>query len=1320
MAAPIEPIGADSEITIQARQQQQRAQQSYTVMQQRQQQQLQQQRRQEQIRKLQVEAAARRQRAEKDRLMGWGADVKGAIDAPKTPMLAERITGMRPRDGSAPRGESLAENVAAEEERKLAEFMRGEVRRAAEEEHSIAQARATRAYHESLAAMSRQMQEQYEARKAYKEYSEQYAEAARRTKVTYSDYLKAFKAGETRQGYDEWKQPYIQQELFKIQYPDIAGQMAELSNISQHMAQGGWGEAYRKYGDVAPRITKLQQTIQQEKGLSPEQVQTLNAWLSDVSAQNVAANRQFAAEKSARATLREIQDAPTWQPKTLYEQAWFRSLDPGEQRLVAMSELPLLPVGASETFRTAYGEEGEAFVGRYTQQVLKGKEIRAAKTAPPDLSNLSTGETFSLIPFYRQNESPDPAYVQRFDKQLWDLLSPVTSAIKSTHESYERYIPAGSAAPIASTIVDLVEHTPWMQFHTAPVTIGSQIGQKVLGIAGIDTSQQRGIDISKSRKAFLTEIIERPVPAIAGGAVAGFAGAAHEIVKIPHYLTHPIETAQAIPREIPRFLETVRSGIETAPLETGVTLYVGGKTFQTTGRGLTMAGKAAGKSTGLIDTQIHIAEKYPTPENALYLDFMGKTASKVLDGGRIDVVQGRARPYIMNLQGRWDPVHMGVEPPTLDVGGLFGTLPKGQEFGPGMYGLSPFSFGSWTSKGLSEALAKGIKESKGKPLVTRGVEVGKALGHRVLADTQSLVLRPRAYVFHGVRTAELPPQLRAEIIETIQRRGHLTPEQWEAGRALAIEQSRRYGEPVAWLSKKWSKPFNPEWFPESEVILFYDKARAARIPRGRVFRGLTSKGFGLATDIWYSPKPAVQPPFFVRNLLYTLRREKHYGAAGAEDILWKHGEMYEGFPSYGEHSLLGHGVEHNVGLYRNLEQMYFKSEALRKDYTLKELELESRLHDLLKITGGETEPFPHAEGVLIATKYGYLDRLYGDIPAARKMQIATDISLHTKIKPGFGPHGILTKLWYRPSIGAKALATADRLDLARFGTKVETSKLFLLPEETLSWKVRAGAKDILTGQRDLPIGFKVQFVRDPAPAGLDLLAKSTGARQPIVATRATRATRTTRDPQPAALERSGRSGYGTPPLGYFPPSRRGRPPARPRMYPGIRPQARPPSRPAVRLTPRATPRPQAYPGARPQLYPSTRAAAYPAIRPPGYPVARPPGYPPQYFSGYAPPPPPPPLPPLIMSLTPTRRGRRPWRYDRYRRREVIAPIATPWEVLGIRPPEWVVRESARVAASRPQLIFVADQRRHPVADRHEAGALEKLLSGKQRKKTLFW
>jgi len=91
-----------------------------------------------------------------------------------------------------------------------------------------------------------------------------------------------------------------------------------------------------------------------------------------------------------------------------------------------------------------------------------------------------------------------------------------------------------------------------------------------------------------------------------------------------------------------------------------------------------------------------------------------------------------------------------------------------------------------------------------------------------------------------------------------------------------------------------------------------------------------------------------------------------------------------------------------------------------------------------------------------------------------------------------------------------------------------------------------------------------------------------------------------------------------------------------------------------------------------------------------------------------------------MSLTPARRGRRPWRYDRYWRREVVAPIASPWELLGVKEPAWFKKETARIAASRPQRIFVADQRRIPVASKQEARLLEDMFSAKRRKKTLFW
>lgn len=1223
MAAPIEPIGADSEITIQARQQQQQVQQSYTVMQQRQQQQLQQQRRQEQIRKLQVEAAARRQRAEKDRLMGWGADVKGAIDAPKTPMLAERITGMRPRDGSAPRGESLAENMAAEEERRSVEFMSGEARRAVEEEHSIAQARATRAYHMSLQAMEAEMQRRHAAFEEYKKYSEDYAEAFRRTDVTYSDYLKAFKAGETTQGYDEWKQPYIQQELFRVQYPDIAGQMAELSNISQHMAQEGWGEAYAKYGDVTPRITKLQQAIQQEKGLSPEQVQTLNVWLSDVSAQNVAANRQFAAEKSARATLRKIQDAEAWQPKTLYEQAWFRSLDPGEQQLVAMSELPLLPVGASETFRTAYGEEGEAFVGRYTQQVIKGKEIRAAKTAPPDLSNLPTGQTFSLAPFYRQNGSPDPAYVQRFDKQLWDLLSPVTSAIKSTHESYERYIPAGSAAPIASTIVDLFEHTPGEMFRKTSVTMGSQIGQKVLGIAGIDTSQQRGIDISKSRKAILTEIVERPVPAIAGGAVAGFTGAAHEIVKIPHYLTHPIETAQAIPGEVPRLLEMVRSGIETSPIETGVAFYAGGKVFRGVGQSIKSV-SPIGAGYVRIPTGIEATPQITRVigvygRNPLERPLLGKTewvANRPLTG--IVIGSGRVRPFVGS------PVR------------AFGETPIRS-------GYLPMSESSWAF--MRPVMLERLARTKSESFLTGAIEARK------IASIRELGQMPAVEPWGTISPSTIPPKTWGKVTAYVrQHRRDIVPYGSTTERAILGEHGR---------------------YTLGDLDLDIRPKKAAKVAQD-------------IHDILKEDMPDLGP------------------------LVHETSKLTEGAGRYTARMLDGQIV---LDLHPHWEPRW----NLPTD----------RLSGLISSGGVRMMPIGRTLWGKTMFFLNYRETIPGKAAVIQhypgRFKDPADITLIARTMGAKVTEPLLFDIGGMRTEARAALArrAANVGDIFEKYTRQHAPEGIPLIREGINpiWRHRAGPIQVRDPLFNLNLGFQVRIV--PLPRGVGAPQKPTPG---IFVPRQTRSTAPSRDP--ARGRTYGRSPTVRYPAGY--PVFFAGPPRYPSNYRTTHPAPYIGTRPIRSMQPYITvrtPRRSTYPAAPRPSYPSGifpgRPSGYPPISSPGYPQIGSPGYPPVYPPSRPPTTPPPP-PPLIRSLTPTRRGRRPWRYDRYRRREVIAPIATPWEVLGIRPPERVVRESARVAASRPQLIFVADQRRQPVADRHEARALEKLLSGKQRKKTLFW
>jgi len=559
MAAPIEPIGADSEITIQARQQQQQqAQQGYTVMQQRQQQQLQQQRRQEQIRKLQVEAAARRQRAEKDRLMGWGADVKGAIDAPKTPMLAERITGMRPRDGSAPRGESLAENVAAEEERKLAKFVQGEVRRAAEEEHSIAQARATRAYHESLAAMSRQMQEQHEAWKAYKEYSEQYAEAARRTDVTYADYLKAFKAGETTQGYDEWKQPYIQQELFNVQYPDIAnfqaareekaikraneiGQaLTEAQIIAQTVAREGYAGAAAKYGrdpqelitEQRARAQAAQASLEQNFNILPDpRHQDYFSEVSDFAARQrgvVSLKDSLTDQTGFRISRAEMplktSDYPPPSSTPLYDAA------------VKTGLVTAPVVGGTEKIQAAgseWIEENRAATHRVIDQIFPDNGI--PKTVAGGMAEIGTGGWRALLGIQSMGLAvPAAEYAARHPQEFFAALAPGTAKYATdlvTHATQNPLQFAGEigvgalffhggakvtgrvTAPITSRITEFGIRVRTPSQHRPAIGAISDIGRNVPGLRSTieaDPDLSQILNIGKAAPAVEEVLTKQP------------------------------------------------------------------------------------------------------------------------------------------------------------------------------------------------------------------------------------------------------------------------------------------------------------------------------------------------------------------------------------------------------------------------------------------------------------------------------------------------------------------------------------------------------------------------------------------------------------------------------------------------------------------------------------------------------------------------------------------------------------------------------------------------------------------------------------------
>ena len=252
--------------------------------------------------------------------------------APATPVSDAYIITMRPKDAAPKRREMLEDLVVREEQRKREEWLRAEEVRAAVLPHQLQAEVQQAAWIESINKMLQERQKAIQEFEEYKKYSEAYAEAARRTDVTYSDYLKAFKAGETRLGYDEWKQPYIQQELFKIQYPDIANYLAareekairranelglsltEAQQIAQTIAREGYTGATAKYGrdpqamiaDLTAQAEAAQRSLRENFGVEvdPSHVD----YLRDIS-KFAAGQRQTSA--SIQQTARSIVDPET-------------------------------------------------------------------------------------------------------------------------------------------------------------------------------------------------------------------------------------------------------------------------------------------------------------------------------------------------------------------------------------------------------------------------------------------------------------------------------------------------------------------------------------------------------------------------------------------------------------------------------------------------------------------------------------------------------------------------------------------------------------------------------------------------------------------------------------------------------------------------------------------------------------------------------------------------------------------------------------------------------------------------------------------------
>ena len=410
---------------------------------------------------------------------------------------------------------------------------------------------------------------------------------------------------------------------------------------------------------------------------------------------------------------------------------------------------------------------------------------------------------------------------------------------------------------------------------------------------------------------------------------------------------------------------------------------------------------------------------------------------------------------------------------------------------PGSLGDIPAG-GQVTGHGVFMTISRpGLIEPYGTYFISKPGGVLGALGGK------------RVYLHENVRTVQVPEPLKQSIYKSIQQRGEFW-RQYDDVVKLATEQSRMYNEPIAIPSPKRAAGIMQ---PESEAFLVFGSKSARKITQTR-FAGITGSG-AIVKRIALGEQPKIKTTR-IESIAENVRYNWEIGRSGltlynknllramTKDMERKAAELYGGALSYpGTYG--GHGAGHARGVYENLIRQYERSPTLQRLSTPEDLWLRAKYHDVAKIADLETEPYRHgwAAGEAIEKKLLSEPDL-ATLPPETRRSIAKDIRYHTDIRPGIlSGKGIATKTLYRPTATGKALATADRLALARFGTEVKQSKLFPIPEETFGFKTKQAASDIITGRRDLPIGFQVRFVEEsPVSRGYQ---KKLGAAYPEAA-----------------------------------------------------------------------------------------------------------------------------------------------------------------------------------------------------------------------------
>jgi hypothetical protein len=510
------------------------------------------------------------------------------------------------------------------------------------------------------------------------------------------------------------------------------------------------------------------------------------------------------------------------------------------------------------------------------------------------------------------------------------------------------------------------------------------------------------------------------------------------------------------------------------PAGTALSFYLQGKEIELALKTLNDMGKVAslgGSLTGIVDRSTKLVEANPMKTDLIPLRSKGALIDILKSGEEIS--GSRAIPLSAG-----DAIRLNIpSSPGETINGIPIASTKGVMFSPDVGSTSVVGKGFLTDafnfnknkvgtlkslEMLGKQTASAIKSNNPYALN----DLMKTMSDRA-AFKVSPRLTARVLKVKGIQTVKLPTELEKSILTSIKEKGNFV-EHYSKWEKLAQEKANSTGRPVAIPAPKAASGYL-EQESEFTVIFPKDANMVSKLDRfgnstyykiaNKNFGGLTKEGYPvLNVGFGEMKKPLSALESLGKNIKYnTSIGVDKYGVFNKNDqfaanlIAIERDSQLNGKSTYYEGSFETgkHGVEHTTNVQANIQSLKLLNDLAADNTYLSDL---GKYHDITKI-GAHDQPYggPHAVSGARAIKSGQIPSLVGkDLKYLQSL--ADDIAKHTEIKPlniRNPVSGLKTSVLSRPSIEAKALANADRMDLTRFDMKVDESKLFRLNGSTI-------------------------------------------------------------------------------------------------------------------------------------------------------------------------------------------------------------------------------------------------------------------------------